>query len=70
MPRRSRAMDQGELARRSVVSTDTIADFEIGSRTPSENTLAAIRAALEVAGAIFIDGDGDGTGVKLRRRRR
>jgi transcriptional regulator with XRE-family HTH domain len=61
-------MDQADLARRSVVSTDTIADFENGSRIPAANTLAAIRAALEFAGVIFIDGDEPG--VKLRKRRR
>ena len=61
-------MDQGQLARRSVVSTDAIADFENGSRTPIESSLAAIRAALEFAGVIFIDGEEPG--VKLRKRRK
>jgi transcriptional regulator with XRE-family HTH domain len=63
-------MDQADLARRAVVSTDTIADFESGSRTPTANNLDAIRAALEAAGVIFIDGNGDGPGVKLRKHRR
>jgi hypothetical protein len=72
MSRRPRPYRNGSsgLARGSVVSTDTIADFEIGSRTPSENTLAAIRAALEVASALFVDRNGDGPGLKLRKRRR
>ena len=61
-------MDQANLARRAVVSTDTIADFENGSRIPAANALAAIRAALEFGGVIFIDGDEPG--VKLRKRRR
>jgi hypothetical protein len=61
-------LDQANLARRAVVSTDTIADFENGSRIPAANALAAIRAALEFGGVIFIDGDEPG--VKLRKRRR
>jgi transcriptional regulator with XRE-family HTH domain len=61
-------MNQAELARRAVVSTDTIADFENGSRIRAANALAAIRAALEFGGVIFIDGDEPG--VKLRKRRR
>jgi transcriptional regulator with XRE-family HTH domain len=63
-------MDQAELARRAVVSRDTIADFENGSRTPAADGLDAIRAALEAAGVIFIDENGNGLGVRLRKRRR
>jgi hypothetical protein len=57
------------LAQRSVVSTDTIADFENGTRTPAAESLAAIRAALEAAGVIFIDENGEGPGVRLRKTR-
>src|SRR5208282_1285709 len=53
-------MDHAELARRAVVPRDAIADFEIGSRTPLPDSLAAIRAALEAAGVIFIDENGEG----------
>ncbi len=38
-------MDLAQLARRAVVSRDTIADFKNGVRSPSANNLAAIRAA-------------------------
>ena len=59
-------MDHAELARRSVVPRDTIVDFEIGSRTPLPDSLAAIRAALEAAGVIFIDENGEGPGEEAR----
>jgi transcriptional regulator with XRE-family HTH domain len=62
-------MDHAELARRAVVSRDTIADFENGGRTPSTNNLAAIRASLETSGVIFIDENGEGPGVRLRKKR-
>ena len=53
-------MGQAELARRAVVGRDTIVDLENGSRTLSPGNLAAIRAALEAAGVIFIDENGEG----------
>ena len=62
-------MGQAELARRAVVRRDTIADLENGSRTLSPGNLAAIRAALEAAGVIFIDENGEGPGVRLRKKR-
>jgi transcriptional regulator with XRE-family HTH domain len=57
-------MDQAELARRAVVSRDTIADFENGSRAPIANSLSAIRSALEAAGVEFTDGDQPGVRMK------
>jgi transcriptional regulator with XRE-family HTH domain len=62
-------MDQAELARRAVVPRHIIADFENRSVTPSAKDLAAIRAALEAAGVVFVDGNGDGPGVRLRKTR-
>ena len=52
-----------------IVPRDTIADFEIGSRTPRPDRLAGIRAAFEAAGVIFIDENGEGPGVRLRKKR-
>ena len=43
-------MGQSVLARRAVVSRDTIVDFENGSRAPIASNLVAIRAALEEDG--------------------
>ena len=50
------------------VAVATLADFEVGRRDPHPRTLAAIRAALEAAGAIFVEENGDGPGVRLVRR--
>ncbi len=49
------------------VAVATLADFEVGRRDPHPRTLAAIRAALEAAGAIFVEENGDGPGVRLVR---
>jgi transcriptional regulator with XRE-family HTH domain len=58
---------QTELGGRSNLSESTIRDFEKGRRTPSPNNLAAIRAALEAAGVIFVEENGEGPGVRLRK---
>lgn len=62
-------MDQAVLAKAANVSRNTIVDFEKGRRVPGKNNLAAIRAALESAGVIFLDGgqcvDG-GPGVRKK----
>jgi hypothetical protein len=55
------------LADKSRVSLRAIQDFETGKRQPIQATLAAIRAALEAAGVIFIDQNGEGPGVRLRK---
>jgi transcriptional regulator with XRE-family HTH domain len=59
---------QNDLAARSNLSESTIRDFEKGRRTPGPNNLAAIRAALESGGVMFIDQNGNGPGVRLRDR--
>ncbi|TIN10480.1 MAG: helix-turn-helix transcriptional regulator [Mesorhizobium sp.] len=60
---------QGELSETAGVARATIAEFEGGRRQPIANNIAAIRAALEKSGVIFLDGgqcvDG-GPGVRLR----
>ncbi|WP_206078784.1 helix-turn-helix domain-containing protein [Mesorhizobium camelthorni] len=60
---------QTKLAAASNLSESTIRDFEKGRRVPSINNLAAIRAAIEAAGIIFIDQNGNGPGVRLRDRK-
>jgi hypothetical protein len=49
------------------VAKKTIADFEVGNRTPYPRTLADIKAALEGAGVIFLASNGEGPGVRLRK---
>jgi DNA-binding XRE family transcriptional regulator len=59
--------DQASLASKANVSRNTIVDFEKGKRVPNVNNLAAIRAALESAGVIFVDENGEGPGVRSRK---
>ena len=54
-----------DLAVAAGVSPTTIAKFE-GGASPQARTLAALRAALEAAGVVFIDENGGGPGVRLR----
>lgn len=60
-------LSQGDVAKASAVSEKTLADFEREARKPYARTLAAIQAALEAAGVIFIASNGDGPGVRLRK---
>jgi hypothetical protein len=60
-------MDRTELALRAVVPHHVLVDFENRSLTPSAKNLAAIRAALEAAGVIFVDENDEGPGVRLRK---
>ncbi|WP_036283850.1 helix-turn-helix transcriptional regulator [Methylocystis sp. ATCC 49242] len=57
-----------DLADASGVHRNTISNFETGKYAGSEEALAAIRAALESAGIVFIDQNGAGPGVRLRDR--
>jgi hypothetical protein len=58
-------MGQAALARRAVVRRDAIADFENGSRTLSQDNLAAIMHVLEESGVEFTNGNQPG--VRLRK---
>ncbi len=58
--------NQLQLAEAANVGRQTLVDFERGARTPYDNNLAAIRAALEAAGVEFIEENGGGPGVRLR----
>jgi DNA-binding XRE family transcriptional regulator len=60
-------MEQAALASAANVSRNTIVDFEKSRRTPNTNNLAAIRAALEAVGVIFLAENGEGPGVRLRK---
>jgi transcriptional regulator with XRE-family HTH domain len=55
---------QAQLAEASSVATKTIADFERGSRTPYDRTLADLRRALEAAGVEFTNGGQPGVRMK------
>ena len=49
------------------VPVRTLHRFEAGEGEPQRRTVAAIRAALEAAGAEFIAENGGGPGVRLAR---
>ena len=66
MARAATGLGVRDLAKLAKVSPDTVARLERGEEL-RESTIAAIRAALESAGVIFIDENGDGPGVRLRK---
>lgn len=55
-----------DLVAAAGVSMDTIARFKRGERV-KENTVAAMKTALEAAGVIFIQENGEGPGVRLKK---
>jgi len=60
-------ISQDDLAKASSVAKATIAAFELGQRQPYARTLAALQAALEAEGVIFIDSNVEGEGVRRRK---
>jgi hypothetical protein len=75
-PEQSRAgralvdMTQGSLATSAGIGISTVVDFERSRRVVSEDSIAAMRAALERAGVAFIDANGGGVGVRLAAKKR
>ena len=60
-------MTQTELAKAAGLGPSTVIDFERERRVVTAQSVAAIRAALEAAGVIFIEANGGGPGVRLRK---
>jgi transcriptional regulator with XRE-family HTH domain len=56
---------QDQLAENAGVGNSTVRDFEKGRRVPIDESLTAIRRALEDAGVIF-ENNGKFVGVKLK----
>jgi hypothetical protein len=54
------------LAARATLGLSTVVDFEKNRRTVAPDSIAALQAALESAGAVFVE-NGAGFGVKIRR---
>jgi transcriptional regulator with XRE-family HTH domain len=57
---------QKDLAKRANISTQTLADFERGARTPHANNLLAVQSILESEGVEFIIEHDTFTGVCLK----
>lgn len=66
MARAALGLTVRQCAELTGVSHDTISRIEAGE-TLKRGTVAAIRAALEAAGVIFIEQNGEGPGVRLRK---
>jgi predicted transcriptional regulator len=62
-------IEQVDLARRAVVSVDTIKRLErtVGPISANVATMAAVVTALEAAGVIFVEENGEGPGVRLKK---
>lgn len=60
-------LEQSDVADRAGIARATLIDFEKGQRIPRAATVAAIRAALEAAGVVFLPENGNGPGVALRK---
>lgn len=67
MARTALGLGVRELAATAGVSTDTVARFERGDAL-KDRTVAALQAALEAAGVIFIEENGEGPGVRLKKQ--
>ena len=61
------SMTQTGLAKAAGVGQSTVIDFERERRQVSDQSVAAIRKALEAAGVEFIEANGAGAGVRLRK---
>lgn len=59
-------LTQRQLAEASSVGLTTLKAYEAGISTPVTNNLAAMQAALERAGVVFIAANGGGVGVRLK----
>jgi ribosome-binding protein aMBF1 (putative translation factor) len=55
-----------KLSIRSGVDVSVIHDFERKLQKPHEATIAELKAALELLGAVFIEDNGGGIGVRLK----
>jgi transcriptional regulator with XRE-family HTH domain len=60
------AWSQRDLASKAQVATSTVADFERGYRVPVQNSLDAIREALEAAGVTLASGGATAGSISLQ----
>lgn len=62
-----KGLSQSDLADLTGKTTKTIRRAETDASLVAADTIAAIRAALESAGVIFLDTNGAGPGVRLKK---
>ena len=60
-------MTQTALADAAGLGQSTVIDFERERRVVSDQAIAAMQAALEAAGVVFLPENGNGPGVALRK---
>ena len=62
-------LEQADLAKAANISVQTFRRMEAseGPALGMANNVAAVRAALESAGVIFVEESGEGPGVRLRK---
>ena len=60
-------MNQLTLAQNAGLGLSTVVDFERQRRKVSQEAVLAMKAALELAGIMFIGKNGGGEGVRLRK---
>jgi transcriptional regulator with XRE-family HTH domain len=58
---------QSQLARAAKLGLSTIVDFEKERRAVSDESIKAVKAALQRAGIEFTQGNGDGEGLRIKR---
>ena len=59
---------QADIAKATGLSIPTVKRAESDREVSvSEDAIAAIRSALELAGAVFVEENGEGPGVRLRK---
>ena len=63
-------LDQATLAKTASISVQTLRRMEAADGVPGgyPNNIAAVIAALEAAGVIFVEENGDGPGVRLKKK--
>ena len=60
-------LSQDALASAANVSNSTVRDFEVGRRVPIAATLAAMKAAMEKQGLVFVD-NGQSLGISYAKQ--
>jgi transcriptional regulator with XRE-family HTH domain len=58
---------QSQLARAAKLGLSTIVDFEKERRAVSDESIKAVKAALQRAGIEFTQGNGDEEGLRIKR---